>query len=354
MQKFGSVTIYRSGESGRWMMTNGRVEVADWGECYAVNCPLCGDQKKHLWISHLWGTTVGGKTVFPAMCYRRQCLSDREKWKKLFHALRDNARLTVRAQAVQVTKIELQPIELPAGAIPLHALADDHPAIEYVRQRGFDPVWLYKHFKVHVFEWAHPDFGGRILIPVIVRGQIVGWQARTYINDRTKYLSAPGVKLHATLYNIDLAERADLIVIVEGMIDAWRVCQLENVVGVSLFGKSMSIHQAEIVSRWLKNGKIVCVCLDADAHAEQDKICKALPEVHPINLTEGDPDENLDEVCEKLCTILETIRAGIGRSTRNECQPDTGTLCPPESSQSRQNIPRANTGIPRYLSPSAS
>jgi hypothetical protein len=79
----------------------------------------------------------------------------------------------------------------PGNVIPLTELPDDHPAIQYVRSRDFDPSELYKQFKASYCTRAREDYptkrlpGGfyitpqcRVIFYIYVNGVRMGWQGR--------------------------------------------------------------------------------------------------------------------------------------------------------------------------------
>jgi len=73
-----------------------------------------------------------------------------------------------------------------------------------------------------VFDNAYYPLTGRIFIPVIMNGMLVGWQGR-YIGDPDwkvsrvqKYFNLRGMSKKDMLYNFDVAKNQPMVVLVEG------------------------------------------------------------------------------------------------------------------------------------------
>jgi hypothetical protein len=149
----------------------------------------------------------------------------------------------------------------------LHHLQPGHHATEYLRGRGYDPIWLGRNLRVGFCPHAYPEFPmaeGRIIISVYHGGAYAGWQAR-YVGEPPdkrvpKYYTLPGMKVSQLLYNYDAARQFPFGVVTEGPTDVWSF----GPEAVALFGNKVSPAQAgPIASAWGQG--TVIILLDGDA-----------------------------------------------------------------------------------------
>ena len=150
--------------------------------------------------------------------------------------------------------------------------------------------------KYNLHYCAHGRYKLRIIAPVSVDKIALSFQAiDTTGRAKIKYLDCP--KEIAVVHNKDLLygldDVRDQIVLVEGILDKWRIG--DN--GVALMGKRMSVAQKSLLMKYTMGRKIK-VLLDADAQKEAFEIAGellgVLPDVSVIPLDKGDPAD-LDE-----------------------------------------------------------
>lgn len=243
------------------------IEVTSPGEYYTVNCPFCSDRRKRLWINHRWAE-------YPrlAICYNEGCLE-----KGGLGPLRRMVMLPYRAKALDVRRgtreaATLGPVSPPGPCRPLSALPDDHPARVYVRDtRGFDPDWLTRTFGVGVcdgvFADLHRSMIGRLYVPIMMRGELVGWQGR-YAADLNwaatgihKYHTMSGFAKRLALYNYDSAVQYPVVVVREGVTDVWAT----GPNAVAAFGHKLSFGQRQLLLRnWADRGGVLVLGLDPE------------------------------------------------------------------------------------------
>ena len=307
---FGHVRISNDGVPFRavyrpdWFYRKGKLKanVVEFGETYNVSCPFCSDTRKRLSICHQWGmrdARTHDDMLHLVRCYNESCLATREAQKEL-HAM-----VYPRGVHGQTMQVPLKPVKavppppviamrLPSGC-PLSELPKGHPAIQYLRQRHFDPASLERQWKLFCC-MANPDQDGnprpnfyspRIVVPVYTLSEVLfdegdrkhkrrlaGWQARE-IDEHSvmpKYLTACGTKRNELLYGLPQAIRTEgPIVIVEGVTDVWRL----ETNAVALFGKTISDAQHKLLLRHVADRPIV-VMLDQDAQQESQRVAKVL------------------------------------------------------------------------------
>jgi hypothetical protein len=156
-----------------------------------------------------------------------------------------------------VEKVKFTEKELPEGAMPISEwvnsaylpdIANDiGPVIDYVINRGFDPM-------TKNFYWSPaPGYIDRVLLPYYYDGKIVGNTARKVREGKPKYLSDQHPFF---VFNIDEQDpKNKYVFVVEGQFDAL------SIGGVGLLTNEISQQQAHIINQL---GKEVIVIPDQD------------------------------------------------------------------------------------------
>lgn len=260
-----------------------RLKLTRRGETYVCPCPFCGDTRFRMAVNHRCGVLDAGVHIPRPdgtgeyswrnwelwKCYNEECQSDRDRRNQfrteVGRFLSNLGGFRTRIRPVKQAKVPtLEPVDFPGLMVPLKELPKDHPAVAYLSSRGFDPAELYDEWGVtYATDVPARSRGamcqGRIIVPVRRDGAMVGWQAR-YAGDLD--WKAAGVPKYLTyfpkslvVYGIDEAEKADTLVLLEGVIDVWRygpgaVCGL---------GKGLSQDQAHLLASRLRDRPLVLV-----------------------------------------------------------------------------------------------
>ena len=246
------------------------LEPSSWGESYRCRCPFCGDSRFRLWIGHRWG-----EYPHMAWCFNEPCLASEERRLQLrlmiFHT---RGRIRLRAAPGRPETGVLARVESPGMINSLQDLPENHPAWQYVAQRGYDPDEIGQCYGVgfcdSVNDMAHRRLQGRIYIPLQMRGDLVGWQGR-FLGDRDwtevpKYYGMPGMAKRLILYNLDEAMGFDDVAVVEGCTDVWR----SGPFAVGLLQKRITFSQRlRLLAGWKDRGALLMI-LDADAQLENE------------------------------------------------------------------------------------
>ena len=260
--------------------------VTYWGEVYHVDCPVCDDKTKRLYISHLWGKQVNRGRPLRRILFG----------KRLYHCKNENCNVSAHLAKLQINKKDTVPsgysedyqaakfdpqvgrnaqlimtADLPMGAIPLSS--DEVPdfALSYLIGRQFSPSELVSRWNLYFVPKGatYKDgkdtkefFEPRLLMPVINRNRLVLWQARSFKDKaKLKYINTPHVPKGNFIYNMDAAWHFRDVVLVEGVTDVWRVG--DN--AICPFGKTLSAKQVKIMKTlWGHCGRLLIV-LDKDA-----------------------------------------------------------------------------------------
>jgi hypothetical protein len=251
-------------------------QVDVWGEAYEVCCPFCRDEEQSLRVNHMFGVDdpeTGGNNIWAAQCFNRGCLTDYENRKELYYLVYgerggDNIRIRPGRKS-QPSK--MQEVEPPGPLVPLHELAERQPdnyALTYLRDRHYDPVLVGQKYDVSYCPESHLMWAqDRICASIHVKKKkgdeerqvLVGWQCRHIGDDIQgrsfeemdvpKYFTCPGMSFRAAAYNMELALQHPTVVVVEGMMDVWRL----GPQAMALWGRTMHPDLARRVARTMKD-----------------------------------------------------------------------------------------------------
>lgn len=271
------------------------VDVQYGGEYYRVNCPFCRDTRHRLWVNHRYGTVGehGQKMLFLATCYNEGCLAESDNWRRFNDALFGFRNANVRDIPAFVTDYshvgfsdtaaETRAV-LPGEVIPMTQLlqiSPRHPAVLYMcGQRRYTRTKLDR-YEVGFCTQAAAEYRpaqGRIIFPLRMDGELVGWQARIVGDDVPcgvpKYYGMPRMKKRRILANYDYAKREPFPVIVEGVTDQHVV----GAAGVAILGKTLSSFQRDLLASTWPQGSVV-ILLDGEAVRERQVMAEQLQAV---------------------------------------------------------------------------
>jgi hypothetical protein len=293
--RLGEVKVAREGEAlnAHVGLYQGResLQVTHFGESYCVCCPFCGDTRGRLWVNHMWGyydPQTNNKNLWLCWCYNNEeCMRDGTNRRRLYDEVFSDVRSgrSNLADDVVLQGEVIDPHAMPGKAMPpgellyLRELPDGHPARRYVRSRDFDPDVLSDELGVSFCELATERCrmaSGRLIIPVVMGGEMKGWQSRLIFDSAykgmPKYWNMPGMKTSMTLYNFDYAKTAKFVAVFEGPTKVWRFGRS----AVALLGKSLSSWQTENLAAFAVSGKPILICMDANAQKSAIMLYDAL------------------------------------------------------------------------------
>ena len=349
-----------------------RPVVKSWGgsEEYVVNCPLCNDKRHRCHINHAMGTRVEGvKVRYLAHCFNEDCRGLYEWVMARLEAFREWEQETAPPHGIAPVAVGPGPLDIHAvareaaekherleGVLPLERLPAGHGALEYVRGRGLDPLFLSREFGVGC--GSSGAKARRLVIPVFFDGIEVGWTARAvpgmtdmrvcrsespWPYDVPKYVNAFGFPKSKFLYNFDRAREHRVIAVAEGVSDVWKI----GVWGMALFGKHMSAAQCDLLCS-AAEAKEAWIVLLGDASTERDDAASAWRQnfqairakyKYPSRLRlqlfdDGDPG---DRTSRELHSIVDgALRSTPQRSGYNASPP--GSCASPGSGNPRRQI----------------
>lgn len=140
---------------------------------------------------------------------------------------------------------------------------------DYLDDRGFDPFWAEDEYGVLGTKkderWNDLYFGNRIILPIKDRtGRIISFQGRDITGESDiRYKGCPidlsVVHYKQTFYGMEHT-RPDVIVVVEGIFDQWRLGRGS----VASFGTSLTESQVVTLSEW----PVVIFAFDSEEEAQ--------------------------------------------------------------------------------------
>lgn len=220
----------------------------------AIPCPFCTDTGHHLGIplsgeyGYCW--KCGGKSIE----YLVRTLIDVDEYELQIILEEYDGSSTHKARKALNNNVEK--INLPGGE-----LRDIHT--EYLRKRNFDPEYIQKMYKIQG-TWLDNEYPYRIIIPIILEGKVVSFQARAIRkNDEPRYKMLAEEKsiisAKKTLYNIDNCKKNSIIV-VEGVTDVWRLGEDS----CATFGVGSTPEQVQLLRKY----KNVFIVFDPERKAQ--------------------------------------------------------------------------------------
>jgi hypothetical protein len=212
----------------------------------SVQCPFCGDAGDHGGFNirkvHYYCWRCGGHSI-PSIIKQFLGLTE---WKDVYriqyeYSTRSTVldRLRDRAEKHGVDRVD----------VPGDPLQKMH--IDYLCQRGYDPQTIMTKYRVRG-EGIAGDYKYRIIIPILFEDEIVSFVARDVTGkQKLRYKNCPIDKSvlnpKHVLYNLDNCKE-DVIVIVEGIFDVWR---MGDGYAASL-GTDLSPPQIRLLSKYKK------------------------------------------------------------------------------------------------------
>jgi hypothetical protein len=239
-----------------WLLEQG-AKVRKGGQEYCVNCPKCGDVKKHLYINPSLGVAHCFRCGYSGRIEEVLVEGFGLSFTEVRELLRFAKESSNRNGAGAVTE---KRVEFPEGSIELMKAGK---GVERLLQEWCKEVGVsYEDLVDMKCRW----WEGRLVIPCWKdrgREELWYWVARAVKDMEPKYLNCPAPK-EGVVWGIDWYDVNDdgYLYICEGWKDAYRMR------GVALLGKEVSDSQVKVITG-LVNGRIkLRVLLDRDAWRE--------------------------------------------------------------------------------------
>jgi len=289
-----------------WLQSQG-AKVRKGGQEYCVNCPKCGDTKKHLYVNPELGV---------AHCFRCGYSGKVEEvlvdgFGVSFDEVRELLKSFRKLDSKVVGSREKVEVCFPEGSVELPKVGKgvEKLLLEWCKESNVK----YEDLVEMKCRW----WEGRLVIPCWKdrgRRELWYWVARAVKDIEPKYINCAAPK-SGVVWGIDWYDVNDdgYLYVCEGWKDAYRMK------GIALLGKEVSDSQVRLISELSKNSK-VRVLLDRDAWNEGVvvgmKIGRVLgygnvEEGFLIGLKDPGEGESKGEVLEN--TVFVGMEDGVGK-----------------------------------------
>jgi hypothetical protein len=304
---YDKVSVVNPGQKGSFEQeySDGKYIATKAHDCeqYKLNCPVCGDTRQRLYVSHWAFRDLKFKSHQVVTTALMFCQNERCTMIDVRRAISkelDWSRTSVIPVVKHNKRMSVADMPLPEGSVPINSPEAPKEAKDYLLGRGFDLDELYTSWDVHAVEVLkeQPYHGPKIIYPVTWNSKRVFWQARLCFDPTkdqqrqgiTKYYNVPGISKSMYIYNRDQAIGQKIVVMVEGVTDVHKVGQG----AIAFFGKTPSTHQLQVIANVFSPATGV-ILLDSDADEEVKKFSEKYKTglfqggLYPVYLKEKDP-----------------------------------------------------------------
>jgi hypothetical protein len=255
-----------------------------------IKCPWCGeaDPSEHLGIDLKTGafacwrnTQHRSKRIHGLLMKLLGC-----SWEAAQVLLSDTSNLQTIADRLfpkQEESAAEEKLTIPSGLEPLTMKPSHRRFYDYLLRRGYTYNDVPVMAKLYGLKCALTGrFKNRIVFPVVVDGETIGWTGRCIDGGKFRYLSYPGpVVKHNILWRDLLLAGGRKLYICEGPFDALRVDYCSHQLGVPnratcLFGISYTADQLAKIAELATEFSHVQVLFDHDATAAGMKLREEL------------------------------------------------------------------------------
>lgn len=272
----------------------------------SIQCPWCGDAdpSQHLGISlatENWGchrdAEHRGRSAHRLIaallgCSYNQARLIEKQYNRADPDTLEEA-LAVLTDTPLVQKQEVEKPKLLPEFREIQKIGSTAKFWRYLERRGFDNIqdlcWDYSLMCCLTGRWKD-----RIIIPVLMDGELVGWTGRAIVHPRNapRYLtSSPSIK--TTVLNADTLSGGNTLLVTEGPFDALKLDYYgwsHGLRAVCVFGTSLSIDQVAILRRMKKHFKKCLVMFDPEATGPAFQASDWLDGAEQLSLPDGIED----------------------------------------------------------------
>ncbi len=232
-------------------------DYASSGEEIVLECPLCADHKRrlyvsrrdYLWICHNCGEKGNVYSFLERVLHFDPIKAGHIAKNLLGHSKKREHIESEREDAV----LSEEEVAWPPGYIPLRNPDDilEKAFWRYLRRRGISDEDILGQQMGYVLGGPYVY---RAILPVYRNGKRMGWLARDITGEaQRKVLTAPGMKTSQVVYNLDRVRGKRMVGLVEGAFDALTLPQFL----VASLGAKLS----PIQRRLLREAGVSCVIM---------------------------------------------------------------------------------------------
>ena len=181
---------------------------------------------------------------------------------------------------------------------PIYPLSASPAHQEYLASRGLDWRPLAERYALGAIMQASKwKYNNRLFIPIHdAAGVPASWQTRSILqNAPIPYVAASktaeSAPIKSMLYGMNHVTPYGTVIIVEGVVDMWRINAVQNNHALATFGKEISPAQLRLISQYA----VRILCLDNEPQAQQQakEYCRQLSvypgTTHNVCLDAPDP-----------------------------------------------------------------
>lgn len=270
-----------------------------YGEQYRLDCPWCGDTRKRLYVSYLFGMrdpVTRFVNYGNIHCYNESCHTDYYNKKDLYDDIQLAGFSDFASSDEDIHGHDSQgggelldrgEVSRPGYMVPFSQIPPSSPAyraVTYLRDdRGFDVDMLESYYGVQYLARAHrlKVLNGRIWTPMYRGGVLTAWTARAVpgLSDtEIPHFHSPG-GLGGLVYGLGGALKCRVLCIVEGVSDKWAVGRP----GVALLSKKLGHLKCQRLFADIYSSSVEAVVVLLDPDQPESELEKG--QVHHIQET---------------------------------------------------------------------
>ncbi len=249
-------------------ITQGKDVTTNW---IGIRCPYCDDTGHHLGVNlssnfiSCWRCGAKGSVV------KLVQLFDRISFQEALDVLEEYPRPFYQQTVDSSEQIPKRKFHLPNKFSLIQSMNIPSQVKHFIRSRGFDPETLVSQKELYFADHNSYFYCNRLVIPIFMNRKMVSFVARDvtgrarqpYLNCSIKQ-SSTAVK--ETLYGFDEATPGSCIVVVEGILDQWKL----GVGAVATYGTQWTAAQVELLKS-LKPSKVF-ILFDNEPEAQRSAL----------------------------------------------------------------------------------
>jgi hypothetical protein len=244
-----------------------------------IKCPFCNDPSNHLgilpetlkiscWRCSKKGIFYTALREVTGITRAEYDILTQEQYKVNFkHNALTQVKSIMERKKVAIVKEEkvIRRIIMPDASVPITKVTYSPLLHHYLTKVRKNPISLDTVIKHHCALCTHGPFMNRMIIPVYLERKLIAFQAADLTGKAILKYKTEG-DINSTLYGIDDIHEHKLIVVTEGILDAWRLDK--NV--VCSFGTHLTDEQKILIVH--KKPKTLIFAWDADAYFKARKV----------------------------------------------------------------------------------
>lgn len=267
-----------------------------------INCPVCRSDDKYYfsidieegkirgcwWSANHWRNPTELIAILAGVTFaeaNKIYRGDDDAPKESIADMRKRLEALDDPKGLQVHRVILKVLDLPPefNHFTSEPSRRERPFVRYLHRRGFGDV---QHLGAkYGLRWCDlGEWGPRVIFPLYRLNRILGWTARAITPARAKYLHHPeGDTIRHLLWTSPNLDRAEVVVVCEGVLDALRVVTCapreKNVGAVALLGLSAGEDKLAALREVARHKRVVFL-LDRGTEAQAMELRGRTPDLN--------------------------------------------------------------------------